>query len=339
MGSVRLGDHALSALAAVLVSTFAGVTGSAKADSSVVDLPVATPISGYGRALAWSTFDAADKRFRLMAMVDGKTVAVRVRPREVPFDVDLGPDAHGDLVAVYSRCRSEDNPSVGDPRAQFVPSVATGCVLWRYDFASKRETRLRGVARRGSSEYLPAIWKDTVAFASAKPGEREHVYRADIGRRPHVRRVRETWLQRQPDAVRAMHWGIRKLDLFGRRLALQRWWDDRTAVWSLTGDEAGAPVLDVGGYGATTYQAAGVAVTRTTLIAGLAKDEYGTLSAQISRLSGAGRTPQLSSAAPFARPILVDVALLGSSVYYAANHACDPAPTPCVDGGIYKLGS
>ena len=61
-------------------------------------------IDAHAGDVAWSDYDAAIDGWRLMANVDGVTQALPVAARATPFDVDLGPDRRGRLVAVYSRC-------------------------------------------------------------------------------------------------------------------------------------------------------------------------------------------------------------------------------------------
>ena len=54
--------------------------------------------------MLWSAYDPATKVYRLTARRAGITASVPVPPRRQPFDADLGRDAHGRLVATYSRC-------------------------------------------------------------------------------------------------------------------------------------------------------------------------------------------------------------------------------------------
>jgi hypothetical protein len=63
-----------------------------------------TGLSAEGGALLWSAYDPATKVYRLTARRAGITASVPVPPRRQPFDADLGRDAHGRLVATYSRC-------------------------------------------------------------------------------------------------------------------------------------------------------------------------------------------------------------------------------------------
>src|SRR3954468_23051268 len=76
----------------------------AGADDLVADVARDTPISAYGGVLAWSDFDAASGSYRLM-LRRGETTAPAAMPSaKRPFDVSLGPDARGRVLAVYTRC-------------------------------------------------------------------------------------------------------------------------------------------------------------------------------------------------------------------------------------------
>ncbi|MGA9875271.1 MAG: hypothetical protein WBQ21_05625 [Solirubrobacteraceae bacterium] len=66
-------------------------------------------VTAYGGWVAWSHLDPATDNFQL-ALRDpqGTELAAPVAERKTPFDVSLGPSAHG-VVAVYSRCTDEVN--------------------------------------------------------------------------------------------------------------------------------------------------------------------------------------------------------------------------------------
>lgn len=113
-----------------------------------------TSVVVFQDTVAWSSLDARG-RYRLTIYAGGKVVHPRVRSRPVRFDVDLGPDARGRTVAVYSRCREEDR-TVLTPR---------GCDIYQLDVRSGRERRLGFTGSRGYSETSPSIWRRLVAFA------------------------------------------------------------------------------------------------------------------------------------------------------------------------------
>ena len=61
-----------------------------------------------------------------------------------------------------------------------------GCDLYRFDFATGRETRIATANSPGASEFLPSVWKATVAFARVYErkrglkGERAYLYARPI---------------------------------------------------------------------------------------------------------------------------------------------------------------
>src|SRR5205807_5071276 len=108
---------------------------------SIAVEPFVSKLSSYGGVLAWSHWDAAVQAFRLLARQGGRTSALPIASRSVPFDVDLGPDVRHAVTAVYSRCRQERPAWVeGVVFARFTPPA--GCSLYRYDFSSGREHRI-----------------------------------------------------------------------------------------------------------------------------------------------------------------------------------------------------
>jgi len=119
-----------------------------------VALPAPSTVSAYHGTVAYSRFDG--KAFSLV--VGGKVA--RVATRSVPFDVDLGPDASGRTVAVYSRCASDPNANFGAGAMSYPDGYAQGCRVFLYDPAVDRE---RPVAN--ASGFMPAIWRDTVVYA------------------------------------------------------------------------------------------------------------------------------------------------------------------------------
>lgn len=153
--------------AAVLaVSTNVGVTAAdaAPVPSRVIAaVDAGTPLSAYGGSLVYSRISMPDGRFRLVRVRDGVTTELPVASRAVPFDVDLGPDARGRIVAVYSRCATEAKTFFGFDLTTTVHG--RGCRIHRLDLATGVEMPLRRTHASGSSEFLPVIWKRNVAFA------------------------------------------------------------------------------------------------------------------------------------------------------------------------------
>ncbi len=177
-----------------------------------------------------------------MASLRGGPVSTLPVPgRSVPFDVDLGPDVDGNVVAVYSRCRVEPSRGGGFREVQTrLPAygLGQGCDLFRYRLGEHAERRLRHLSDPGASEYLPSVWRDTVAFAR----------REERGRgRPTPGRVLVRTLDGTGRTMRArggkLHYdelsgdnlGPVAIELFGRRLAY---------VWDTIGQECRSPGVD-----------------------------------------------------------------------------------------------
>jgi hypothetical protein len=215
------------ALVAVLAAP-----GPAAAETTLAREGRATSVSAYGGRVAWSTWDGRARAYRLVAHSGGRKVRLPVRPRPVPFDVDLGPGPGGGAAAVYSRCRTEPD-EVPDPRTE-LPAYTTGrgCDLYRYDFRSRRESK---IARSlpGASEVLPTIWRGNVAFARVYErrrgvaGLRAHLYHGSLSSRRSPRELAGGTPGRwedvnfsgkgEPDYVGGD--ALVALDLAGRRIA------------------------------------------------------------------------------------------------------------------------
>ncbi|MGI9099769.1 MAG: hypothetical protein ACR2H2_14985 [Solirubrobacteraceae bacterium] len=131
----------------------------ARADDMVAELSRATPIAAYGGALAWSAHDAGSDRYRLVVAAPGAAPAAAPIPSSRrAFDVSLGPDSQGRVVALYTRCKG----------------VATRCDIYRYRLVDRRESKL-GFSSPREDEAWPVQWGNRVAFVRrhAKGGRGE----------------------------------------------------------------------------------------------------------------------------------------------------------------------
>lgn len=143
--------------ATTLVALAAGLlfTGSSAAYTVLASgLPMGPKVSAYGETLAWSSYDSSASGWRLMAFYDGITQALPIALSPTPFDVDLGNDGHGGLVAAYSRCSS--------PSTRALPH---GCRIYAYDFATGTERPIAVANVAGFSQFLPSMLAGRVAFA------------------------------------------------------------------------------------------------------------------------------------------------------------------------------
>lgn len=83
----------------------------------------------------------------------GENVTFPVAPSPVPFDVDLGTDREGNIVAVYSRC-------------------TPACRIVRLNVGSGGEQAIPGVHAAGSSETSPTLKGEVLGFQRRPAGRR-----------------------------------------------------------------------------------------------------------------------------------------------------------------------
>ena len=137
----------------------------AAADQPIAEIGRETPIAAYGGWEAWSAFDEASGTYALTLRDPGGAVKqAPLAPATRPWDVSLGPDAHGDVVAIYRSCDAD------------------GCDLRRLYVATGRDQALRSVSSPSYDEATPAIWRSTVVFT-------RHVRRCDV---PYVKDLRSS---------------------------------------------------------------------------------------------------------------------------------------------------
>jgi hypothetical protein len=122
----------------------------------------------------------------------------------VVFDADLGPDSHNAVALVYSRCRGREDARFGAGSSRY-----RRCDLYRYDFRTRRETKLRLLSTEIGSERLPSLWGSRLAFVRSTHGQRTLL----VGD-PATGRVR-TVPVRAPKGVQSSE----DLELHGRHLA------------------------------------------------------------------------------------------------------------------------
>jgi hypothetical protein len=149
--------HRLLLLLAALPAAGLAAT-TARADTAVAQLDRATPIAAHSGVVAWSEPEGGTRRFRLVLRQGGAVTPAAIAPDAAPFDVSLGRDAAGRLVALYSRCRQ--NRGAGDR-----PS---GCDVYRYDVAAGREELVKEVSRPDRDELWPAQSGRRVAFVALR---------------------------------------------------------------------------------------------------------------------------------------------------------------------------
>jgi hypothetical protein len=139
---------------------------TASADTTLATgLPANVKVSMRGDAIAWSA-PAASGGWKLVIARHGIAPDAAVQPARVPFDVDLGDDGHGHLIATYSRCSRL-------PRGLERPR---GCDVYRYDVSARRERRVPGLGIASASDYLPTAASGRIAFARSVAGGPARLY-------------------------------------------------------------------------------------------------------------------------------------------------------------------
>jgi hypothetical protein len=185
---------ALTALAALVACAT-----SAHADELIANVARPTPVGALEGRVVWSDYDALQHAYFLTQRFNGVTARLPVRPRSVPFDVDLGLDSGGAAVAAYSRCREEPglrHPALGTSLT-LMPQWSTGrgCDVYALNLGTGVETRVAGVSSAGASEFLPSISRSRIAFArvyerrSGRAGKRAYLFLRALTRGGSSRRV------------------------------------------------------------------------------------------------------------------------------------------------------
>ena len=125
----------------------------AAADQAVAEIGRAAPVAGYGGWEAWSRFDEPTGRY-VLTLRDPASGALKtpLPSSKRPWDVSLGPDAHGNVVAIYQRCGS------------------SGCDIRRMAVTTGTEQTLKTVSSPSYDEATPAIWRSNVVFTRRVKG-------------------------------------------------------------------------------------------------------------------------------------------------------------------------
>ena len=147
------------AAAALAVAAAAPATATA-ADIGLEQRP--TNVASYAGNLAWSHYDAATDRYRLMIQRPGQApMPAPVPDARRPFDVDLGGSRTGSATAVYTRCTTPGAPR-GSKDAN--PKPGAGCDIYRYALGAGAEQHLTQISSPTADERDPTIARGQVAF-------------------------------------------------------------------------------------------------------------------------------------------------------------------------------
>ena len=165
---------------ALLASVTIGPAAVAGADTEVVGVEERAPfVSAHLGVAVWSGYDRDRGGFVLRMRSGGVTSDLSVAPRPVAFDADVGVDAEGNLVVLYSRCAAEAALGFSDIRPRWASRPA--CRLYEYDVGDRRERALAGTHAAGASEALPSRAGRRLVFV------RTRRHRGRTVRRLHVR--------------------------------------------------------------------------------------------------------------------------------------------------------
>jgi hypothetical protein len=149
----------------VVLACALALASEAEAETTLAIEQAPTAVNAFRGRVVWSSLDPASGEFSLKLLRHGRVRKLGLRTRKAPFDVDLGPDAHGRVVAVYSRCRTEPSAGFSGTGSLALYERGRGCHIYRYRFDTGRERRLKISGRTGTSDYRPTIWGRTVVFA------------------------------------------------------------------------------------------------------------------------------------------------------------------------------
>jgi hypothetical protein len=142
----------------VLTLVLAGaLAATARADTTIAPLAGATPVRALGSTAVWSSYDPVAKVYRLTLRSGGVVSAVPVAPRKAPFDADLGTDAAGAPVLVYSRC-TRDGP------------LPRGCNLYERPLTGDQTERAIAGANTPRDETHPTLSKGRLVWARSARG-------------------------------------------------------------------------------------------------------------------------------------------------------------------------
>jgi hypothetical protein len=202
----------------LLVLSFAAPAQAA--DAVLAPAPDAAAITAYGGHVVLSRRDPSTNKWALVRWHAGVVDVLPVTQRSVPFDADAGPDAEGDPVVVYSRCRRDPAMPTGlAPAADW--QTARGCDIYELALTGPaRERKLVAASRPDRSETTPSVWRGALAFARHKDGAAVPSIEYIAAGATRSRRLGGGSVQRcEPRCDAFVHDGVEQLDLGRSRVA------------------------------------------------------------------------------------------------------------------------
>lgn len=220
MPTVLTRSLVLGALVVVLPFWTASPAHSTPSTGRVALAEDVSGIRAWNGIAVLSVSETAGGPHRLAVVRDSHTLEfLPVPARTVPFDADIGPDAQGAPVIVYSRCRHEPDTRGRGRR---------DCDLYRYDLARETERRISSTDSDAASEFNPSIWRDNVAWVRTGDegaGDRPVVYARSLGSgAARSRRIPGLPVCRRSDvagsACGATRGSVDEVELYGRWVAV-----------------------------------------------------------------------------------------------------------------------
>ena len=154
--------------AAVLAATVAAPAAAVAAPTPVALEQRPSSVASYENILAWSHYDTATGRYRLMIQQPGQAAAPAPIPDSgAPFDVDLGGSRSGAPTAVYTRCTTPGRaPGAKDAN----PRPGSGCDIYRYVLGAAAEEHLTQLSAPSADERQPTVSRGEIAFIRRERG-------------------------------------------------------------------------------------------------------------------------------------------------------------------------
>jgi hypothetical protein len=152
----------------VALGTIPFAASDARAAETLAQEAAPFTADAYRDAVAWSSYDADTRRYRLRVLRNGRELTLPgLATSARPFDVDLGPlpDLRDGIGAVYSRCEAR----------------AASCDIFLLDLQTQRERRVDEVSSTDRDEHDPSLYRNSISFARTAGGGREVVYLRLLG--------------------------------------------------------------------------------------------------------------------------------------------------------------
>lgn len=227
----------MNSLARITV-TLAAVASAAlaigsTAQAATTDLATLNNISALSAGSGYVSYSALqnDGRWHLVILQNGKPTTLKVAPRNVPFDADIGTDANGAPVITFSRCADPEvllpgTKGFAGANGLLVQTRRVGCRLRVVQLPSGRESAITVPGTAGHSDTTPSMYAGNLAFGRTTRGAAitRLLYRAKASR---TLRELPPGASPKPCRKKACLGDIQQLDIGRGRIAVL--WH----VWSL----------------------------------------------------------------------------------------------------------